>query len=63
MKDPVTVRTTMRPDEEIEVTEAEALDLKRSGLLVGDDRPADAEPESVKLGPARRRVESRETNE
>jgi hypothetical protein len=34
-----TVRTTMRPDVEIEVGDAEYLDLKRQGLLVGDNTP------------------------
>lgn len=32
-----TVRTTMQPDREIEVDDAEYLDLQRQGLLVGDD--------------------------
>lgn len=30
------VRTTLRPDEQIEVGEAEYIDLKRDGLLVAD---------------------------
>lgn len=34
-----TVRTTMRPDQDIEVGDAEYLDLKRQGLLVHDDTP------------------------
>lgn len=34
------VRTTMRPDEEIEVGPQELLDLKRQGLLVEDDKAA-----------------------
>lgn len=33
------IRTTMRPDVEIEVGDAEYLDLKRQGLLVGDTTP------------------------
>lgn len=37
-----TVRTTMRPADELEVTEQEYLDLQRQGLLAGE--PADAEP-------------------
>ena len=36
-----TIRTTMRPDREIEVGDAEYLDLKRQGLLL-DDAPAPA---------------------
>lgn len=36
-----TVRTTMQPDREIEVGDADYLDLKRQGLLVED------EPENV----------------
>lgn len=31
------VRTTMQPDRELEVDDAEYLDLQRQGLLVGDD--------------------------
>jgi hypothetical protein len=31
-----TVRTTMQPDREIEVDDAEYLDLQRQGLLAGD---------------------------
>lgn len=34
------IRTTMQPDREIEVDDAEYLDLKRQGLLVNDDGPA-----------------------
>lgn len=34
-----TVRTTMRPDQPIEVDDAELLDLQRQGLLV-EDGPA-----------------------
>jgi hypothetical protein len=34
-----TVRTTMRPDQEIEVSDAEALDLSRQGLLVEAPTP------------------------
>ncbi len=32
------VRTTFRPDVEVEVTEGELLDLKRQGLLVEDKK-------------------------
>ncbi|MYS15168.1 hypothetical protein [Streptomyces sp. SID4982] len=32
-----TVRTTMRPDQELEVNDAEYLDLQRQGLLHGDN--------------------------
>lgn len=51
-----TVRTTMRPDEEIEVGDAEYLDLKRQGLLVEetDDQsvpPATAAPAVPGSGP------------
>jgi hypothetical protein len=34
------VRTTMRPDQPIEVDAIEALDLQRLGLLVDDPAPA-----------------------
>lgn len=35
-----TITTTMRPDEEIQVDDAEFLDLKRQGLIhSGDDEP------------------------
>lgn len=34
------VRTTMQPDQVIEVGDAELLDLKRQGLLVGEPEPA-----------------------
>jgi hypothetical protein len=49
-----TVRTTMRPDEEIEVGDAEYLDLKRQGLLVDDDTPlpAASAPVDRKSAPA-----------
>jgi hypothetical protein len=33
------VRTTMRPDEEIEVDEHEAGELRSQGLLIEDDKP------------------------
>lgn len=36
------VRTTIRPDQEVEVDDAEHLDLQRMGLLV-EDAPAEAE--------------------
>jgi hypothetical protein len=32
------VRTTFRPDVEVEVNEAELIDLRRDGLLVEDDQ-------------------------
>lgn len=48
---PKTVRTTFRPDEDVEVGEAEYTDLKRQGLLVeqdeketGEAAPADEKP-------------------
>ncbi len=31
-----TVRTTMRPDEDVEVSDAEYLDLQRQGVLIED---------------------------
>jgi hypothetical protein len=37
------VRTTMEPDHEIEVTEQEALDLKRQGLIHEGSPEAEAE--------------------
>lgn len=37
-----TVRTTMRPDEPIEVGDEEYVDLKRDGLLVEDAEPTAA---------------------
>jgi hypothetical protein len=42
-----TVRTTMRPDQQIEVDDAEYIDLQRQGLLVDDTTavpPATAAP-------------------
>lgn len=41
-----TVRTTMRPDQPIEVDDADYLDLQRMGLLVDDNVPA-AAPQTV----------------
>lgn len=38
-----TIRTTMRPDVEIEVGDAEYLDLTRQGLIAAD-QPATATP-------------------
>jgi len=35
-----TVRTTMSPDEDLTVGDAEYADLKRQGLLIEDDKPA-----------------------
>jgi hypothetical protein len=46
-----TVRTTMRPDQPIEVDEIEALDLQRQGLLV-DDTPAPAQQTAAPSTPA-----------
>jgi hypothetical protein len=37
MKDKIKVRTTMRPAEPIEVSESEALDLQRQGVLATDN--------------------------
>jgi hypothetical protein len=39
-----TVRTTMQPDREIDVDDAEYLDLKRQGLLVQADANQDVPP-------------------
>jgi hypothetical protein len=39
-----TVRTTMQPDREIEVDDAEYLDLQRQGLLVEADAHEDVPP-------------------
>jgi hypothetical protein len=39
-----TVRTTMRPDQPIEVDDAEHLDLQRQGLLVEADADQSAPP-------------------
>ncbi|MGW5175905.1 hypothetical protein ACWERY_16275 [Streptomyces sp. NPDC004082] len=41
------VRTTMRPDEEIEVGDAEYTDLQRQGLLVEDDAHEDVPAETA----------------
>lgn len=43
-----TVRTTMRPDQEIEVGDAEYTDLQRQGLLLEDPAPPPASPPAVK---------------
>lgn len=42
-----TIRTTMRPDDEIEVSEAEYLDLARQGLLVRDQDNNPTTPEET----------------
>lgn len=57
MKDKITVRTTMRPDEDLEVDEAEALDLERSGLIEKSNSP---EPELRDLSTERRRLSTTE---
>lgn len=41
---PKKVRTTMRPDQEIEVGEAEYIDLQRQSLLVEDAKKRTAAP-------------------
>lgn len=48
------VRTTLRPDVEVEVGEADYLDLKRQGLLVEDALtvPAPAPQPTIKKTPA-----------
>ncbi|WP_030344761.1 hypothetical protein [Streptomyces sp. NRRL S-1022] len=39
-----TVRTTMRPDQEIEVDNSEYVDLQRQGLLVEEDATEEVPP-------------------
>lgn len=39
-----TIRTTMRPDQTVEVDDAEYLDLQRQGLLVEEDAHAEVPP-------------------
>lgn len=46
-----TVRTTMRPDQPIEVSAAEYLDLKRQGLLVEADTHEDVPPATAAPAP------------
>jgi len=51
-----TVRTTMRPDQQIEVDDAEYLDLKQQGLLVEETAqeevpPATAAPDAPEAPP------------
>ncbi|MFI5473210.1 hypothetical protein ACIA6D_23590 [Streptomyces cacaoi] len=53
-----TVRTSMQPDREIEVDDADYLDLQRQGLLLNDDGvepdpPATAAP-SLPVNPAKK---------
>lgn len=38
------IRTTMRPDQEIEVDDAEHIDLQRQGLLVEETAQEDVPP-------------------
>jgi hypothetical protein len=45
---PHTVRTTMRPDQEIEVGDAEYTDLHRQGLLLEDPTPPPVTPQAAK---------------
>lgn len=40
----ITVRTTMRPDEDLEVDEREYQDLKAQGLILADEPAAEPEP-------------------
>jgi hypothetical protein len=51
-----TVRTTMRPDQTIEVDDTEYRSLKRQGLLVDDTppQPADPAPPSVPATPVKK---------
>lgn len=46
-----TVRTTMQPDREFEVGDAEYLDLKRQGLLLLEDTPP-SQPAPIPAAPA-----------
>lgn len=46
-----TVRTTMQPDREIDVDDAEYLDLKRQGLLVEADAHEDVPPATAAPAP------------
>lgn len=46
-----TVRTTMRPDDELEVSEAEYLDLRRQGLLIEDEDANPATPDETPATP------------
>lgn len=47
------IRTTMRPDQVIEVGEAEYLDLQRDGLLIEDAEPTAAPaPVTKKAAPS-----------
>jgi len=46
------VRTTLRPDQEVEVGDAEYLDLKRDGLLVDDPEPPAAPAPKKSATPA-----------
>lgn len=47
------VRTTIRPDVEVWVDDAERLDLERAGLLIDSSTPR---PEDAGAAPARRRT-------
>lgn len=61
-----TVRTTMRPDEKIEVGDAEYLDLSRDGLLVEESAkdvpPATAAPAPPKTPEAPRKTSTSKEN-
>ncbi|MDX2550119.1 hypothetical protein [Streptomyces stelliscabiei] len=50
-----TVRTTMQPDREIEVTDADYLDLKRQGLLI-DDTPETPAPATAPPAPPEKKT-------
>ena len=60
-----TIRTTMQPDRELDVSDAEYLDLQRQGLLVEEDAtetvppataapamPSDPEPAQAQAAPS-----------
>jgi hypothetical protein len=49
-----TVRTTMQPDREIEVDDADYLDLKRQGLLVEDPAPEPQPAPAVAPAPVKK---------
>ncbi len=54
------VRTTFRPDEELEVGPAEYLDLKRQGLLVEDEADTEPAPEPEKKTNGRKATDKQE---
>lgn len=53
-----TIRTTMQPDVEVEVSDAELLDLERQGLLVAAPSPSTPAAAPAKTQPAAKAKES-----